>query len=150
MLEAGNTLEFAPGQPNRPAALPMAPLIDIVFLLICFYLLVAQLIRSQKDPAVELPAMAHARSQRELPAEVVVNVRADGAIVVNGRAVSLAGLPGLLRGELDRARRDGKPFRVVVRADRRQQFARLDEALRACKRAGLAKVVFRAREEQPK
>lgn len=147
MLDKARTFDFAPQRKDRSAGLQMAPLIDIVFLLICFYLLVAQLIRSQKDPTVELPAMPHAASRKELPAEVVVNLRADGAVTVDSRPVALAALPALLQGELARAVRDGQPFRVVVRADRRQRFGRLDDVLQACKTAGLGGVVFRAKQE---
>jgi biopolymer transport protein ExbD len=56
-------------------------------------------------------------------------------------------LPALLRAELTRAADGGEPFRVVVRADRRQRFGRLDEVFRLCRRAGLGRVIFRARQE---
>jgi biopolymer transport protein ExbD len=144
MLETSEALNFA-SPPRRRVAIRMAPLIDIVFLLICFYLLVAELIRSQKDPTVALPAMAHAAAGEEVPAEVVVNLRADATVTVNGVEVAER-LTRLLRAERAKAARTSQPFRVVVRADRRQRFGRLDEVLVACKRAGLATIVFRARE----
>jgi len=37
---------------------------------------------------------------------------------------------------------------VVVRADRRQRYERLDEVLSACRRAGAAQVVFRAEKKE--
>lgn len=146
MLETSETLDFAPPPRRRRVAIRMAPLIDIVFLLICFYLLVAELIRSQKDPTVALPAMAHAAAGEELPAEVVVNLRADATVTVNGVEVAVERLTRLLRTERAKALRSRQPLRVVVRADRRQRFGRLDDVLGACKRAGLATIVFRARE----
>ena len=147
MGEQAATFDFSPPRRGRPAALQMAPLIDIVFLLICFYLLVAQLIRTQKDPAVDLPVMVYASSAAEAPAELVVNLRADGSVTVGGRAVADGELPRLIHAELARAVEAGTPLRVVVRADRRQRYGKLDELLRLCKQAGLSKVVFRAREE---
>jgi len=138
-----------PGEPE-PVLLQVAPMVDIVFLLICFFMLTAQLVQSQKDPAVLLPPMPHATAEVEAPAEVTINLRADGAVTINGQAVSVGSLPGRLTDEKARARREGRLLRVVVRADRRQRFAALDDILGACRRAGLAQVVFRAqREDEP-
>jgi biopolymer transport protein ExbD len=136
-----------PGDPE-PVALQVAPMVDVVFLLICFFMLTAQLVQSQKDPTVRLPLMPHAKSQTEAPAEVTVNLRADGAVMVNGQRFSAAALAGRLTDEKARARGEGRLLRVVVRADRRQRFGALDEILTACRRAGLPQVVFRAVEEE--
>ena len=140
-------LSFAPADAPRRAGLAVAPLVDIVFLLVCFFMLTSQLIQTQKDPAVVLPAMASPDALRELPSEITVNLRADGAVTVGGRQRTVVELSAVLADHLARARADGRAARVVVRADERQTFGRLDEVLDACRSAGLAQVVFRAREE---
>ena len=143
MAEKTGTFRFS-AQPRRgPAGLAMAPLVDIVLLLVCFYLLTTQLVRGRSDPAVELPVMAAAAGATRHPAELVVNLRADGRVTVGGRAMAVEDLAGMLGAELARAIRERKRFRVVVRADRRQPFGGLDEVLGACEAAGLPGVVFR-------
>jgi len=147
MPDSARTLCFVPDPPPSERFLQMAPLIDIVFLLICFYLLVSQLMTRQKDPQVELPVMANPVTRQERPAEFVINVRADGTVVVDGRATSLAGFRAELARRLERALARDLPLRVVVRADRRGRFAELDEVLQSCRQAGVAKVTLRTQRE---
>jgi len=126
------------------AKIQVAPLVDTVLFLIWFYLLVGQLVIHQKDAAVQLPAMASPMSTVEVPAELVINVRQDSTITIDGRPTETAALGRLVASELAKAQAAGQQLRVVVRADRRQRFALLDEVLRTCRRAGLSQVVFRA------
>jgi len=141
-------IHFEKATEHETLTLQVAPLVDIVLFLICFFMLASELVRSQKDPAVELPQMTSPQGASEAPAEVTVNLRADGAITVDGRTVALDLLPGLVASQAAHAQQDGRPFRVVVRADRRQRFAALDDVMSACRKAGLAQVVFRATGEE--
>ena len=126
--------------------LQMAPLVDIVFLLICFYLFVAQLISGQKDHTVELPVMISPAARAELPAELVINLREDGTVTVGGRAIALSELPAIVMGGTGGHGKTTGPVRVVVRADRRQPFGNLDEVLAICRQSGVTLVVFRTRQ----
>ncbi len=148
--DAKTTLSFNLPEPRARLGIPLAPLIDIVFLLNCFFMLATELIQHQVDPRVELPRMTAPVTPIEAPAELTVNLRLDGLITVNGAQVPLREIPALLSGQAARSARAARPFRVVLRADRRQQFARLDEVLQACQEANLHQVVIRAREgDQP-
>ena len=138
-------LQFIPDEPTREVEIQVAPLIDVVFLLICFYLLVSQLITTQKDPSVVLPLMENLAAVSEQPAEFVVNLRDDGAIVIGGRSVSLTAMRSLLSEQLVRSGKKNETLRVVVRADRRQRFGKLDNILRSTRNAGAKQIVFRAR-----
>ncbi|MCX5675857.1 MAG: biopolymer transporter ExbD [Planctomycetota bacterium] len=142
------TIQFEQETGHEPLTLQVAPMVDIVMLLICFFLLASQLVQGQKDPTVLLPWMRSTLSASEVRSEVTVNLRADGLITIEGQPVAMDSLPALLAGKADRARRAHQPFRVVVRADRRQRFAALDDVLVACRRAGLGQVVFRATQEE--
>ena len=62
-------LDFTEAAPDAARGLQVAPLIDVVFLLICFFMLASQLIQYQKDPAVELPVMANAKGAGEQPTD---------------------------------------------------------------------------------
>ncbi|KPJ75238.1 MAG: hypothetical protein AMS14_03965 [Planctomycetes bacterium DG_20] len=148
MNETRDALNFTPAEPRAGHRLQVAPLVDIVFLLVCFFMLTSRLIQTHKDPEVELPIMTSPDAASEVPAEVTVNLRPDGALSVGGRRVAIDDLAGVLTGHLDRGRRQGEAVRVVVRADRRQRFARLDEVLEVCRRIRLPQVVFRARGDE--
>jgi biopolymer transport protein ExbD len=142
-------IQFEKDKHPRPIGLQVAPMVDIVLLLVCFFMLTSQLVQSHKDPTVMLPWMKNPLSAPETRSELIVNLRADGGITVNGQAVAPASLTGFVGGEFRRAQSEGRPLRVVVRADRRQRFAALDDCLAACRKAGLGQVVFRTQEDQP-
>ena len=140
-------LDFAPQTAGVAASIQMAPLVDIVFLLICFFMLTTQLIAMQQDEAIDLPTMTAPVAQPQSPAEIVVNIRADGTLRANSAVVNLAELRDLLMHESERAAADAKPLRVVVRADRRQKFALLGKVMEACAEADIKSVIWRARHE---
>ena len=139
-------LRFVDGAHADLPGLHFAPLVDIVFLLICFYLLVAQLVQDQKDLSVELPVMASLVAPDEGPAELVINLRSDGTVRVDGRTIRRSDLRAMLSDQLARARRRRELLRVVIRVDRRQQYGKLDsQVLSACCQAGVRQVAVRCR-----
>lgn len=141
MNDTTQTLQFGGTAARAEASVQMAPLIDIVFLLICFYLLVAQLITTQSDPAVQLPTMTSPLAATEQPAEVVVNLREDGTVLVNNQPLSLDALRAMLSASLADS---DQPLRVVIRPDRRQRYQRLGEILAICRELNVAQVILRA------
>jgi biopolymer transport protein ExbD len=148
MNSPGKNLNFSrEEQSDHFVRLQMAPLIDIVFLLICFYLLVSQLIQHQKDPAVQLPAMAQRTTDVETPAEIVLNLRADDGVTVEGRTIPIDRLAEFLSAQR-RGIADESRLRVVIRADRRQRFGLLAKVQHACRQAGIDRHILRARKER--
>ena len=140
-------LRFNPAADEKPPALGMAPLVDIVLLLICFYLFVMRSIQSHAEPEITLPRLMTDRAVDTVPAAVVINLDADGVLKVNGEVMTLDDLT--LRLEADRALAQETQTRleVVVRADRTQTYAHLDEVLSACRAAGLGSVSIRSTRE---
>ncbi len=146
MFQKDKTVRFALPPSQERTSLHVAPLIDIVFLLICFYLFVAQLTSNQKDPTVELSSMSNPAIMQEAPAELVINLRLDGDITVGGRVMSLPSLRNLLAEQLDMS--GTATLRVVIRADRRQSYGKLDELLEVCRSTGVDQVIFRSMEKE--
>lgn len=140
-------LSFSHDDPDeaRPH-IGMAPLVDIVLLLICFYLLVMQSMQNRTDDQIELPEMVNNQTTDMAPAELVVNINAAGSVSLNGEQVEMDNLEGLLQAERRRAQAAGRGLHVVVRADGRQRYGLLDAALNACRDAGLGVVTIRATE----
>lgn len=139
-----DAMSFAPAAHGKPPKLAMAPLVDIVLLLICFYMLVANTIQQQEDPDVQLPRVASEQALEERPAELIINVHADRRIVANGRALPLDALRAWLAEQQARAAADDRQVLVVVRADKRQRYGLLDDVLKTCREAGLSQVMLRA------
>lgn len=131
----------------------MTPLIDVVFLLMIFFMLVAQLQRVEKLE-LDLPEIA---SELGLEASgdgvVVINVSPEGSVGSGGvyRVGSRwFGGPGRGLDELEatlRAYRErvveaggGGAARVQVRADRGERYGRVEPLLGVLSRAGLGRV----------
>ena len=137
-------LAFPEPPGGRPPVLALAPLVDIVLLLICFYLFVTQSFQAQSDAALDLPVMRQDAGEPAGPAELVVGVGADGALTLNGEAVAEGALEAALARARADAREAGGEVSIVLRADRGRPFGELDAAIEACRRAGFAGVGLRA------
>ena len=76
-----------------PAELPgfqITPMLDVVFLLLCFFVTASVFSQWENEIDIQLPtADAAAAPDDRLPGEIIVNVAKDGTASVNGREVSL-------------------------------------------------------------
>ena len=71
---------------------PLTPMIDVVFLLLCFFVTSQIFAQWETEIDVALPTAATGGAPQRLPGEVIINVRADGATVVNGQTLDDAQL----------------------------------------------------------
>ncbi len=140
-------LDFRAAAPVNPMGIQIAPLIDVVFLLICFFMFATQLMQTHSDASVKVPVISSDRATAESPAEIIVNVRRDGSLRVNSTEMNAGALTAFLAKETVRQANRSDPLRVVIRADRRQQFDGLDKAMESCRRAGITQLILRAAPE---
>jgi biopolymer transport protein ExbD len=118
----------------------ITPLIDIVFLLIIFSMVVSQFSKLQAEN-VKLPEARKGDEPKPTRAgRVVINLLPSGGIVVAGARQGLASLGALLDGQVRLSGADG--LSVVVRSDRRTpwKFVRPVLELCAARRIGRVKV----------
>jgi len=120
-------------------------MIDITFLLIIFFMTASEFARSDTVP-LELPN----RKGDALPEtdKTIVNVRADGRMLLGARVVGVADLRGPLGAVVTRA---GGPDRVrlVVRADRRAPSAAVHALVPLLRSLGLKHIEFSVKEPPP-
>lgn len=116
--------------------LNLTPMIDIVFLLIIFFMVGTQFSEMEREFDVDLPRVSDARPLTSLPDEIVVNVRADGAVGVDGDRLSLK----RLHERLTAARKNYADQAVVIRGDAGVPYQRVMEVLSACHQAGIDNV----------
>lgn len=99
----------------------VTPLVDIVLVLLIVFITLVPAV--PQALAAALPRSGEGRSE---PALIHLVLEADGALRLEGRAVSLPELPGALRGH---------PGKVVLRAHPRVPFQRVTTVLDAVKSA---------------
>ncbi|MFO7900377.1 MAG: biopolymer transporter ExbD [Planctomycetota bacterium] len=123
---------------ERQESFQIAPLIDIVFLLLIFFILNG--VRAQEaELPMELPRATASIARRGAREEVVVNVARSGTLIVDNAALSVGDLRRSLR-ILNRS--VSHPISVVVRAHPRAQHQYVLNVLDACAAAGITNVSF--------
>lgn len=113
--------------------LNLTPMIDVVFQLLVFFMVATTFLDPEKEIGIELPEAVSGTevdSQRE---EIVINVFADGRIVLAGQDVASAELLDALRSAAQ-----GNPQRpVTIRGDRLVHHEHIVGVMDACAQAGL-------------
>lgn len=118
----------------------ITPLIDIVFLLIVFFLAATHLTQNEKLEAVELPqASQHDREPEEAPRRMIITITLDEKLHLRGKDI----LPEELDAQLlsiDDVKR--KETEVRIRGDQRIPYRIVERVLISCARAGISNVQF--------
>jgi biopolymer transport protein ExbD len=110
----------------------VTPLIDVVFLLIIFFLAASHFVRHDDAEPVELPEATQEQEEdpRKLP--LVVTVRRDRTLLVRGEAVDHGRLDQMiLAGRLEQ----GERFEVHLRTDKTVPYRVIEPILMSCARA---------------
>ena len=114
--------------------LNITPLIDVVFLLLIFFLVATRFAEEDRELDVSLPSAAEAKPLVLKPKELFVNVNHSGTYYMGGRMLSLEELKEALnRSALDNPVNQS----VVIRADRRCTWQHVISAIDACHSAGI-------------
>ena len=126
-------------KPLAEASVELTPLIDVVLLLLIFFMVSASFIRDSQL-GIELPA-ASGEPRSMGPATVEVTVHRDGTYRVNGNPVAGDSLSGLLAA-LAEARDEALPgeARLVIAADARSTHQAVVLALEAASQTGLKRI----------
>lgn len=116
--------------------IPMTSLIDIVFLLLIFFLVATNFSRREMDHAVTLPESESGVKAQQVPSRLVVNIRSEGTLVVNGKVMTQSELRPMV---VDFAK--AHPTRpAVIRADARVTYRAVMEVFGICRAAGVRSV----------
>ena len=117
---------------------PLTPMIDVVFLLLCFFVTSQIFAQWETEIDVALPTATTGGAPQRLPGEVIINVLTDGAAVVNGQRLDDAQLRGLLDRLVELF--PGQP--VLLRADKATAYEHVVRVLDTCRQADVWNVSF--------
>lgn len=95
----------------------LTPMIDVVFLLIVFFMATAQFAKMTKAD-IDLPREQGEAERSEASSGVVVNISASGELIVDGDAYSMDRVVAMVRVELNRAGGDASAVDLLIRADK--------------------------------
>ncbi len=126
------------GAPRRKALINITSLIDVVFLLLLFYVVTSTFLERAGLDLTLPAASATAAARRD---EVTIELDERGGTWLDGRPVEPAGLESALKT----AMAEGGTERVVLEADERVSHGRVVEAMDAARRAGASGLVVGTR-----
>ena len=123
--------------PQHPG-IQLAPLVDVLLLLLIFFLMTWNAARNENELDVKVPKASAAKEKTAPIGDIVVNVKADGNVVVNRRTLNSAELTEMLKGLVqlypDQA--------VVIRGDESGAYKNIVSVLNVCSEAGVTNVAF--------
>ncbi|MBS0262006.1 MAG: biopolymer transporter ExbD [Planctomycetes bacterium] len=120
-------------EPLEEPYLNMTPLVDVILNLLIFFMLGTSFAKDERQFDVELPSVSHAEPLTNPPDEIVINVYADGHVVVNQKALSAPELEALLSD----ARQRYAEQAVLIRGDGKGNYQSIMDVLSVCQQAGL-------------
>lgn len=132
-------MQFKPNSLRSTKSLvDMTPLIDIVFQLLIFFLVTAQMAEVTRAQ-LDLPKEKGEEADDSDKAGLTINVLADGSVVVADETLSEAALDRAIEAAIDAAG-GADMLKPLVRADRNCDAERLNEVFRRLSSHGLAAI----------
>ncbi len=132
--QKANKTKRAPVVPDN-VGFSMTPMIDIVFQLIIFFMLITDMTQKELE-ALEPPIAKLPQEQGEnVPKRLIVNVTEEGEFKLGGDRYTLTALHRRVKehGDRFRPRRDGiSEASVMIRADGRAAYEHVQKVLQIC------------------
>lgn len=116
---------------SQAPTLALTSMLDVIFLLLCFFVTVSVFSQWESEISIKLPQATTAEVPERLPGEIIVNLSKEGLVTVNGRALKL----DELKTRLVRISKfyPGQP--VIIRADRETKYDHLVQVVDTCRAA---------------
>lgn len=131
-----------------PVPMQLAPLVDVLLLLVIFFAVSYKFGQDEQLMDISVPATEEGKERKTSVGEIVINVKADGSMVVNGQDNTheelLAKLKNIASVYKDQA--------VIIRGDIKTEYDHIVKVLATCQKAGIWNVAFatkRPEAEQP-
>ena len=116
------------------ASLSLTPLIDVVFLLLIFFLVATKFAEEERELDVLLPDASEAQPLTSKPREMFINIDDRGHYFVTGKVLALDELYPILKAAW--VNNPGRAS-VVIRADKRCRWEYVVAAMNACNKANI-------------
>ena len=127
-------------KPNQRYGFNMTPMIDVVFLLIIFFLVSSHLAKQETQMELDLPTAASGDedTDQETP-RITVNVKEDGSLWVAGRVIASDQLSNRFTAL---RKSEGNDLEVRIRGSRLATYSHVEPIMLACTKAGIWNVTY--------
>ena len=137
-------MNFRRNSRSRAAAVQMSSLMDVIFLLLCFFVTTSVFSQWETEISITLPTAKSATVPGRMPGEIILNLSKDGTVSVNGQMLTLAEVTE----RLTRIAKlyPGQP--VVIRADKETAYESLVGVIDACRTADVWNFSLATKDEE--
>lgn len=125
-------------QQAEPAGIQLAPMIDIVFLLLIFFIVTWQFTRSETELSVSVPTAEEGADPQRQRGEIIINILSNNTIRVEGVTVTLEQLQSKLAVIAEQ--HENQPVRI--RGDGQVAYQGIVEVIDTCQKAGIWNISF--------
>ncbi len=118
----------------------MTPMIDMVFLLLVFFMTVSTLAQADRAKKLDLPesAQSDVPDAEDLPNRGTISLDAEGVIYLGTQPVSLSDMQGQMKASLEA----NPELRIHLRADEATAYREIKKVLQACAEVGAYEVIY--------
>jgi biopolymer transport protein ExbD len=127
----------------------IAPMIDVIFILILFFMCSAGAVKTENHLASSLPGTASSDSPVEIPDEQLIQITNDGKVLLNDQEFDSAGSHGMpalratLKRFLESAKANKTEAMVTIAPEAYANYQRVIDVMNACANAQIKNVSFR-------
>jgi biopolymer transport protein ExbD len=142
---ASKKLRRASTASDEDLQVDMSPMIDMVFLLLIFFIVASTVIVVKQDPEVKPPIAKHSRKAKDGKGRIVINVREDGTFLAETATLTFDDSKAIQEYIKERkAVEEGKGLTPIIhlRGDKTVSFKYVRTVIRAAAIAGVDNVVF--------
>lgn len=122
----------------------MTPMIDMVFLLLVFFMTVSNLAQAEKSIDVDLPESVESEVPKDLADRGTITVDGAGQIYVGSILHSIESMQKVIEGSLA----ENPDLRIHVRADQKTPYLAIKKVLKACAEVGAYEVIYATNQKQ--
>ena len=122
---------------NEEMGFQMAPMIDITFLLIIFFMVAANVNQAERIK-IEIPVASDSTVPKDPSGRITVTVDDKGQLFAGTRAVDEEGLAKYIEAQA----KTSENLRVFLRADSRSRHGSVRTAMKAIAEGGITDVIF--------
>ena len=119
---------------DEPPTLNLTSMIDVLFLLIIFFMAGTQFTELERNVALQIPQVSDVKNLSATPQRYTISVYRDGQISLDREVVTLEQLTQRLTARRQSEARLG----VLVRGDGEGSFQNIASVLAACRQAGIS------------
>jgi biopolymer transport protein ExbD len=116
----------------------LAPMIDMTFLLLIFFMVTTKISKEQVKVDIKLPTAANATIPSDLSNRDIISIDGDGVYYIGQRKSDKKELTAYLKERF----KVTPPLRIYVRADKNTPGKQIKELMRIASEAGAVNVIF--------